>query len=111
MMRVPARSARWTRSCTARDRDLEVDYRGTVDRLQCTDPQRGCGVPCSYDHAVEPDRIWPARGARPKDAGQGDPFVSHRVRLQDVPVGQMQPGQDDQLVARLDAMQGAAERG
>jgi hypothetical protein len=31
--------------------------------------------------------------------------------LQDLAVSEMQPGQDDQFVARLEAMQGVGERG
>src|SRR5262249_48805138 len=67
-------------------RDLEIQNRGPVDRLQCQDTKVCRALERGDGHAVDSDRVRPVGGAGPKDAGQRGVRVSRRVGLQGPPV-------------------------
>src|SRR5262245_25414633 len=91
--------------------DLEVDDRGAIDRFQCADAQSRGAFECGDGDPVDADRVWAVGGAWLEDAGERDVGVSGRVGLEDISVGEVEPGEQDQLVADADAMKRVAEDG
>src|SRR5262249_18795168 len=57
------------------------------------------------------DRVRRVGRARPEHAGKRDALVSRRVRLANLAIGEVQPGEQYQLVTRLDPVERVGERG
>src|SRR5262249_14990275 len=90
-------------------RDLEVDDGRAVDRFQCVDAQTRRAFECGDRDSVDANRVWAVRGARSEDARKWDVGVSGRVGLEDVSVGEVEPGEQDQSVPAPDPTERLAE--
>src|SRR5262249_48593449 len=75
------------------------------------DAQTRRAFECGDRDSVDADRVWAVRGARSEDARKWDVGVSGRVGLEDVSVGEVEPGEQDQCVADADPMERVGEDG
>ena len=89
--------------------DLEVEDGGAVDRLEGVDMDGGGGFDVDDGDAMKADWVRSIGRSGCEDSGEGDPFVVHRMGLQDAAVGLMQPGHHDQLCAGGDPMKRRCE--
>src|SRR6185436_18455741 len=95
------RLAERVRSALAAVEDrLDVHDRRAVDRLDRADAQARTDDP-PYGDGVEPERVRTVGRARCEDAREPAAPVVARVDLQHVALASVQPGDDEDLVARL----------
>ena len=81
---------------------LDVDDRRAVDRLESVDlqPKRLDGRDADL---VQAERVRAVRRTRAEDARARPARIAARMIREDAAVGSIEPGDDDDLVARLDA--------
>src|SRR5262245_21749787 len=90
---------------TSEEHRLDIHDRGTVDGFDGTDAQTRT-VDGSDDHRMQPKGIRPIRRARGKDASERTVGIRSRVHLEGIAPSAIQPGDDDDLVARSEAEDG-----
>ena len=81
---------------------LDVEHRRPVERLERADVHAGA-VDREDPHLVQADRVGPRGRAGVEDALDRVGGVAARMHAQDVAVGAIQPGEEDDLVAGLAA--------
>src|SRR5207302_2389983 len=72
-------------------------------RLECADVQVQSFNGGDGD-AVDADRVRSVRRASSEDAGERNVGVARGMRQEDAAVGEVQPGEHDELIAGLDAV-------
>ena len=94
-----------TRHSPSRDdsqRDLHVDDRRVVDRLNWSNPKlRSDNL--THADSMKAHRVRSVRRSRREHASERVVALVSWVNFEDVPAGPMEPGDDDELVARRDS--------
>ena len=87
---------------------LDVEDRRAIHRFEAAHAH-ATAVDAGNGDLMQPDRIRPVRGPRGEDAGHRSRPIAARVVDDDVAVGAIEPGEDDDLVAGLEPREPGGE--
>src|SRR5690348_1091311 len=94
----------------ARKHRLDVDDGRAVNGFDGANAEAISGDLADYD-AMQAERVGTVRGARGKDAMESVPGIRARINLEHVAAGAVQPGDNDDLVAGTEAVEGVGGEG
>ena len=95
---------------TIRPSRLQVEDRCAVDRLERANVQPRRRPDRRNGHAMQADRVWAVGGASCEHTGQRRVRVSSWVSLEDVSIGQVKPGEQEEVLPCPDVMQCSSRR-